>query len=89
MMGLHPCSVNASTVDYEIGIIEEFHSKRKFVAVGEIGIDLFWDQSQLALQQKIFAYQIDLAIKLKLPIVIHSRSAFKECYEIVKSKSYC
>lgn len=86
MMGLHPCSVNASTVDYEIGIIEEFHSKRKFVAVGEIGIDLFWDQSQLALQQKIFAHQIDLAIKLKLPIVIHSRSAFKECYEIVKSK---
>ncbi len=86
MMGLHPCSVDASTIENEIAAIEDWHSKRKFVAVGEIGIDLYWDKTQLDLQQKIFARQIDLAKKLKLPIIIHSRNAFKECYEIVKAK---
>jgi TatD DNase family protein len=86
MMGLHPCSVDAATIDKEIAAIEEWHAKRKFVAVGEIGIDLYWDKTQLALQQEIFARQIDLAKKLNLPVIIHSRSAFNECYEIVKAK---
>jgi TatD DNase family protein len=86
MMGLHPCSVDAATIEKEIAAIEEWHSKRKFVAVGEIGIDLYWDKTQLVLQQEIFARQIDLAIKLNLPVIIHSRSAFNECFEIVKEK---
>lgn len=86
MMGLHPCSVDAATIDAEYGAIEAWHAKRKFIAVGEIGIDLYWDKTQLKLQQEIFAKQIDLAIKLNLPVIIHSRSAFNECYEIVKEK---
>ncbi|HET6991634.1 MAG TPA: TatD family hydrolase [Bacteroidia bacterium] len=86
MMGLHPCSVDAATIEKEFAAIEEWHARRKFIAVGEIGIDLYWDKTQLALQQEIFAKQIDLALKLKLPVIIHSRSAFKECYDIVKEK---
>jgi TatD DNase family protein len=86
MMGLHPCSVNPQTIDNEMREIEYWHSIRKFVAVGEIGIDLYWDKTHLKLQQEIFARQIDLAKKLNLPIVIHSRNAFQECYEIVKDK---
>jgi TatD DNase family protein len=86
MMGLHPCSVDAATIDKEYAAIEDWHAKRKFVAVGEIGIDLYWDKTQLKLQQEIFAKQIDLAKKLQLPVIIHSRSAFNECYEIVKEK---
>ncbi len=86
MMGLHPCSVDAATIEREYAAVEEWHSKKKFVAVGEIGIDLFWDKTQLQLQQEIFAKQIDLALKLDLPVIIHSRSAFNECYEIVKEK---
>lgn len=86
MMGLHPCSVDAATIDKEYAAIEDWHSKRKFVAVGEIGIDLYWDKTQLQLQQEIFARQIDLAKRLNLPVIIHSRSAFNECYEIVKEK---
>lgn len=86
MMGLHPTSVNPETAEQEMALIREYHSKRKFIAVGEIGIDLYWDKTQLALQQDIFAKQIDLAKELNLPIAIHSRSAFNECYEIVKEK---
>lgn len=86
MMGLHPCSVDAATIDKEYAAIEDWHAKRKFVAVGEIGIDLYWDKTQLKLQQEIFAKQIDLAIRLSLPVIIHSRNAFNECYEIVKEK---
>lgn len=86
MMGLHPCSVDAATIEKEYAAIETWHSKRKFVAVGEIGIDLYWDKTQLALQQEIFSKQVDLALKLNLPVIIHSRNAFNECYEIVKAK---
>ncbi|CAN5410405.1 TatD family hydrolase [soil metagenome] len=86
MMGLHPCSVDEKTIDKEFAAIENWHAKKKFVAVGEIGIDLYWDKSQLKLQQEIFAKQIDLAKKLNLPVNIHSRNAFNECYEIVKAK---
>jgi TatD DNase family protein len=86
MMGLHPCSVNPETIENEIREIENWHSKRKFCAVGEIGIDLYWDKTHLVLQQGIFARQIDLAKKLNLPVIIHSRNAFNECYEIVKEK---
>jgi TatD DNase family protein len=86
MMGLHPCSVNPQTIENEMREIEYWHSIRKFVAVGEIGIDLYWDKTHVQLQQEIFARQIDLAKKLNLPIIIHSRNAFDECYEIVKEK---
>lgn len=86
MMGLHPTSVDEATAEQEMALVIDYHSKHKFVAVGEIGIDLYWDKTKLAIQQDIFARQIDLAKKLNLPVAIHSRSAFEECYEIVKEK---
>ncbi len=86
MMGLHPTSVTPETAERELAEIEARHAQRKFVAVGEIGIDLYWDKTHLTLQQDAFARQIDLAKKLDLPVIIHSRSAFNECYEIVKEK---
>ena len=86
MMGLHPTSVAPETVERELAEIETRHAQRKFVAVGEIGIDLYWDKTHLALQQDAFARQIELAKKLDLPVIIHSRNAFNECYEIVKEK---
>ena len=84
MMGLHPCSVKPKTFDREIKIVEEWLAKEKFFAVGEIGIDLYWDKSTLAEQQQVFKAQIELAKKYDLPIVIHCRDAFNEIYEILK-----
>lgn len=82
MMGLHPTSV---TVNYkeEIAIVEDWLSKHKFCAVGEIGIDLYWDKSLLKEQQDAFRYQINLAKKYNLPFVIHCRDSFNEIFEIL------
>ncbi|MDQ3047852.1 MAG: TatD family hydrolase [Bacteroidota bacterium] len=82
MMGLHPCSVNA---DYknELEIVEDWMNKRKFIAIGEIGIDLYWDKTFFVQQQDAFRRQIQLAAKYSLPYVIHSRSSFDEVMEIV------
>jgi TatD DNase family protein len=67
-------------------IIERRLSTGNYIAVGEIGIDLYWDKTHSELQKKIFALHIDWALNLNLPIAIHSRSAFNECYEIVHAK---
>ena len=61
-------------------------AKRKFYAVGEIGIDLYWDKSTLGIQQEAFKHQIQLAKKYNLPIVIHCRGAFDEVFEILESE---
>lgn len=82
MMGLHPCSVNEH-VETELKIVEDWLSKRKFVAIGEIGIDLYWDKTFFAQQQIAFRQQIELAKKHNLPYVIHSRNSFDEVMEIV------
>jgi TatD DNase family protein len=82
MMGLHPCSVNAS-YQQELAVMEHWLSKRKFVAIGEIGIDLYWDKTFLQQQQDAFRKQIELAKKYKLPYVIHARDSFNEVMEIV------
>lgn len=83
MMGLHPCSVNAG-YGRELQVVEHWLGKMKFYAVGEIGIDLYWDKTFVEQQKDAFAQQIELAKKHELPIVIHTRNAFNECYEIVK-----
>jgi TatD DNase family protein len=82
MMGMHPCSI---TKDYikQIELVKEWHQKEKFIAVGEIGLDLFWDKSLLFEQQEAFKLQIELAKELKLPIVIHVRDSFDESFEII------
>ena len=58
--------------------VEQMLAKRKFFAVGEIGIDLYWDKSTLELQKEVFIYQIELAKKLQLPIAIHIRNSFSQ-----------
>ena len=82
MMGLHPCSVNEN-FEKEIEHIEEWLSKRTFYAIGEIGIDLYWDKTFFEQQKEAFRQQIDLAKKHELPIVIHARESFDEIFEIV------
>ena len=83
MMGLHPCSVNNKYSD-ELKVVEHWLEKKKFYAIGEIGIDLYWDKTFLNQQKDAFKRQIEMAKKHKLPIVIHTRSSFNETYEIVK-----
>jgi TatD DNase family protein len=82
MMGLHPCSVNQN-YPKQLHVVEYWLSKRSFVAIGEIGIDLYWDKTFLEQQQDAFRTQIQLAVKYKLPYVIHLRNAFDEVMEIV------
>ena len=70
----------------ELHHVEEMLAKRAFYAVGEIGIDLYWDTSTLGIQQKAFKHQIQLAKKYKLPIVIHCRDAFDEIFEVLETE---
>lgn len=86
MMGLHPCSVEPGSIETELAAIRKRLDTGKYIAVGEIGIDLYWDKTHLVLQQDAFAKQIDWAIEMDLPICIHSRNAFNECFEIVQAK---
>ncbi|MDB9954883.1 TatD family hydrolase [Flavobacteriaceae bacterium] len=85
MMGLHPTHVKDNYLE-ELAHVKEQLSSRKFVAIGEIGIDLFWDQSMLKAQQDMFRTQIQLAKQYKLPIVIHCREAFDEVFEILEEE---
>lgn len=81
MMGLHPCSVGEK-YQQELMVVEHWLSKRKFIAIGEIGIDLYWDKTFFEQQQVAFRKQIQLAKKYNLPYVIHSRNSFNEVMEI-------
>ena len=84
MVGLHPCSVKKDNLEKEISHVEQMLSQNKFIAVGEIGLDLYWDKSTLDLQKIAFESQIELAKKYQLPIVIHVRDSFDEAIEIVE-----
>lgn len=83
MMGLHPTYVKPDTFEVELQFVEAAFKQRNFYAVGEIGIDLFWDQSTLAIQKIAFQRQIQMAKKYKLPINIHCRNAFDEIFEVL------
>ena len=85
MMGLHPTSVKENYIE-ELAHVEDMLAMRPFYAVGEIGIDLYWDKSTLEIQKKAFKRQIQLAKKYKLPIVIHCREAFDEIFEVLESE---
>ncbi|MBI6120688.1 TatD family hydrolase [Salegentibacter maritimus] len=85
MMGLHPTHVQENFED-ELKHVEEQFGQRRFYAVGEIGIDLHWDKSTLAIQQEAFRRQIRLAKKHKLPVVIHCRKAFDEVFEVLEEE---
>ncbi|MBW3518381.1 TatD family hydrolase [Flavobacterium sp. NKUCC04_CG] len=83
MMGLHPTSVKENFKE-ELDFVAAELARRPFVAVGEIGIDLYWDKSTLGIQQEAFQYQIQLAKKYRLPINIHCREAFDEVFEVLE-----
>ena len=85
MSGLHPTHVKDNFKD-ELKHVEQTLAKHKYYAVGEIGIDLYWDKSTLEIQKEAFKHQIKLAKKYKLPIVIHCRDAFDEVYEVLESE---
>ncbi|RDY58684.1 TatD family hydrolase [Flagellimonas nanhaiensis] len=85
MMGLHPTHVKENYKE-ELAHVEQLLSQRRFYAVGEIGIDLYWDKTFLKQQQEAFVYQIRLAKKHKLPIVIHSRESFDEIFEVLEQE---
>ncbi|MCK5815082.1 MAG: TatD family hydrolase [Flavobacteriaceae bacterium] len=85
MMGLHPTSVKENYKD-ELAHVKEMLNTRSFIAIGEIGIDLYWDKTLLKEQQDAFKKQIQWAKELSLPIVIHCRDAFDEIFEVLESE---
>ncbi len=92
MMGLHPTYVKENYQEELKHVTEELEKRfaqgsgKRFYAVGEIGIDLYWDKTYLKQQQEAFVYQIRLAKKYQLPIVIHCRDAFDEVFEVLESE---
>ncbi|MEZ2416173.1 TatD family hydrolase [Muriicola sp. E247] len=85
MMGLHPTHVKENYRE-ELKHVEKMLSERKFYAVGEIGIDLYWDKSYVSQQREAFKNQIALAKLHELPIVIHCRDSFDEIFEVLEEE---
>lgn len=82
MMGLHPCSVNAD-FGKELLIVEKYLEKRPYTAIGEIGLDFYWDLSFSGEQYQAFQRQIELGLHYRLPVVIHSRNSIDECISMI------
>jgi TatD DNase family protein len=82
MLGLHPTSVKAD-YDSQLSELESLITKHRFIAIGEIGIDLYWDKTFLNEQLISFRRQIVFALEQKLPVVIHSRDAFPEVFSVL------
>jgi TatD DNase family protein len=87
MMGLHPCDVTEENFEEEIAHVEQELATKKYIAVGEIGLDLYWDKTKLEVQKRAFIHQIKLAKKYKLPIAIHVRDSFTEAIEIIEAEN--
>ena len=85
MTGVHPTHVKVNYLE-ELTHVKDQLAFRKFIAIGEIGIDLYWDKSTLKPQQEMFRAQIQLAKQYDLPIVIHCRDAFDEVFEILEEE---
>ena len=84
MAGLHPTSVVPETFESEMAEVKLRLETGNYIAVGEIGIDLYWDKTHQALQEEVFLYQIKLAKKFKLPVAIHVRKSFDEVWRVLK-----
>jgi TatD DNase family protein len=82
MIGLHPGSVNATYAE-ELAIVKKWLDRRRFAAIGEIGIDLYWDKTFLEEQKTVFRTQISWALEYKYPVVIHCRESFDEILEVL------
>ncbi len=83
MMGLHPTSVKSDFKE-QLDIVKSWLKKEKFFAIGEMGIDLYWDKTFFREQQEAFRAQVDLALEYDLPVVIHSRESFSEIFELLE-----
>ncbi len=86
MAGLHPTSVR-DNYEKELEHVSAVLDTGKYYGIGETGIDLYWDRSYLEQQRAAFLYQIELARKYHLPVIIHCREAFDEIFEILESES--
>ena len=85
MMGLHPTSVKENYLE-ELAHVKKWIDEKKFYAIGEIGMDLYWDKTFLTQQQDAFRTQIQWAKEKKMPINIHCRNAFDEVFEVLESE---
>jgi TatD DNase family protein len=85
MMGLHPCSVKENFRE-ELAIIKNYLAEKDFKAVGEIGLDFYWDKTFVTEQFEAFRLQINWALDLNLPVVIHSRESIDQCIEVVRQQ---
>jgi TatD DNase family protein len=83
MMGLHPCSVKEN-YHKELELVSQWLEKRPFAAVGEIGLDFYWDTTYKIEQERVFHQQIEWALHYKRPIVIHSRESMQDCIRVVQ-----
>ena len=84
MMGLHPCSVKENYRE-ELEIVKRWLDLRRFSAIGEIGIDLYWDKTYIKEQELAFKEQLFWALEYNYTVVIHCRNAFDEIFAILKS----
>ena len=82
MMGLHPCSVKENYAE-ELNIIQQLLTEKKFAAIGETGLDFYWDKTFVQQQYEAFEKQIRLALQYHLPIVLHTRNAMRECIDVI------
>ncbi|MCC6689720.1 MAG: TatD family hydrolase [Saprospiraceae bacterium] len=85
MMGLHPCSVKENYLT-ELNIVESELSKRSFSAIGEIGLDYYWDKTFINEQKEAFIRQMNLAKNFDIPIVIHSRDSTEDVISLVRQE---
>lgn len=85
MIGLHPTSVNERYEDELSMVRQQLEKSKRFVAIGEIGLDLYWDKTFLKEQLAAFEKQLEWAVEYDLPVVIHSREAFAYIYEMMES----
>jgi TatD DNase family protein len=83
MMGLHPCSVKQDYLE-ELKIVGEYLAKRSFIAIGETGLDFYWDKTFLNEQYSSFQKQIEWALQYDIPVVIHSRNSIDECIDEIR-----
>lgn len=87
MMGLHPCDVKES-FEEELKVVKSWLYKRKFCAVGEIGIDLYWDKTFFEFQKIALLRQMEWAQDLKIPIVLHSRDSTEEILQVLEQNQW-
>lgn len=83
MMGLHPCYVKANYRE-ELDFVKKWLAQEKFAAVGEIGLDFYWDKTFAAQQYEAFRIQIELSLQYNLPVILHTRDAMQETIDVIK-----